>query len=71
MRMCLTAQILCNEAQRVSNVHEKNICEKKQNKFRIDSEIFLIDSESLRRESRCIGESIFFSHPYFRVFKFL
>ncbi len=35
MRMCLS-QILCNEARRVANVHEKNICEKKKYKLRID-----------------------------------
>ncbi len=57
MHTCLTAQILCNEARCVSSAHIVPYAGKKI-KLRVDS-------ESLKKELRCIGESIFFSHPYF------
>ncbi len=49
MHTCLSAQILCNEARRVSSAQEKN-------KLRIDSEIFRIIEESISMYQR-----IFFS----------
>ncbi len=52
--MCtyLTAQILCNEARRVSSVHTCHLRKKKKKK---------------KKESRCIGESIFSPTPSYTV----